>query len=195
MKEIVLASTNQGKLKELRKLLSDIEIKVLSLNDFPEAPEVIEDGITFEENALKKAMQIAKYTKKLAIADDSGLEVLALGGAPGVESSRFAKNDKERVDKLLKVMENKRNREAKFICAIAIANPGNEVKVVRGEVEGVITEAPKGNCGFGYDPVFVAEGYTKTFAEISMEEKNKISHRAKALIKAKKVLEEKLLEV
>lgn len=186
----MLASANQGKLKELKKLLSDIEIEVLSLSDFPEAPEVIENGETFEENALKKATQIAEYTKKLTLADDSGLEVLALGGAPGIKSSRFAENDKERVNKLLKMMEGKKDREAKFTCAIAIAKPGSEVKVVRGEVEGVITEAPKGSHGFGYDPVFVAEGYSKTFAEMPLKEKNKISHRAKALTKAKIVLQE-----
>lgn len=188
----MLASTNQGKLKEVKKLLSDIEIEVLSLSDFPEAPEVIEEGKTFEENALKKARQIAEYTKKLTIADDSGLEVLALGGAPGIKSSRFAEDDKERVDKLLKMMEGKKDRKAKFTCVIAIVKPGSEVTIARGEVEGVITEAPKGSYGFGYDPVFVPRGYTKTFAEMSIEKKNKVSHRAKALTKAKMVLQEML---
>lgn len=190
--EIVLASTNQGKLRELEEFLRDLEVKFLSLSDFPEIPKVVENGKTFEENALKKAMHLAKHISKLAIADDSGLEVNALGGVPGVNSSRFAEDDEKRIGKLLKMMKGKKDRRAKFVCAIAIVKSEGEAKVVKGEVEGIITEIPKGDHGFGYDPLFMANNYTKTFAEMSIEEKNKVSHRAKALTKAKKVLKEML---
>ncbi|MFH1449010.1 MAG: XTP/dITP diphosphatase [bacterium] len=190
IKEIVLASKNQGKLKELREMVSDSKIKILSLDDFPEIPEIIEDGKTFKENAFKKASQVANYTDKIALSDDSGLEVFALGGSPGVESARFAKNDQERIEKLLKIMEGEKDRRAKFCCVIAVAKPKGEVKAVEGEIKGFISERPQGFYGFGYDPIFIPDGYYQTFAEMTAKEKNKISHRAKALAKAKEVLRE-----
>ena len=190
--KLVLATHNQGKVKELTKMLrSDAgtlqQIEVVSLKAYPDAPEVVEDGETYMENAVKKASAIAEYTGCLALADDAGLEVDALNGAPGIHSKRWAGEDATdaiRIAKLLQALEGRTDRRARFIAAIAVVHPNSVPKGVRGVCEGYITHAPKGETGFGYDPVFVPDGYEQTFAELGEEIKNQISHRAKALKKA-----------
>lgn len=193
MFEIVLASRNYKKKKELKTLLTGLRIKVLDLNDFPAAPKVKEDGKTFDENAKKKALAIAKFTKKLTLADDSGLEVKALGWQPGVRSARFAGEGAtyaELNQKLLRLLSGipKSKRKAKFVCVIAIADKNGLVGVTRGECSGWISFTAKGKYGFGYDPVFIYPKYNKTFAELGPKIKNKVSHRAKALKKARTII-------
>ena len=191
--EVVIATRNAGKLSEIQEILAPLGLKVLSLSDFPEIPEILEDGQTFEENAVKKAAAVAHQTSQVAIADDSGLAVDALQGRPGVFSSRYAggdATDADRYRKLLKEMAGvpEGEREAAFICAVAIASPNGKVEVVKGECRGEIALAPKGSHGFGYDPVFYFPEAGKTMAELEPEVKNRISHRARALGKLKQVL-------
>jgi len=191
MYEIIIASRNEKKIREIKEIIKDIPIRLLSLKDFKGLPEITEDGASFEENARKKAWTIADFTKRTSLADDSGLLVEALDGEPGIKSSRFAKTDRERIDKLLKLMEGIpiEKRGAKFICAVAIAIHDNgEVRIVSSECKGKIGFYPKGRCGFGYDPIFIPDGYNNTFGELSPKIKNEISHRAKAFRKAKEIL-------
>jgi len=197
--EVVIATRNSGKLREIQAILSPLGLKILSLRDFPEVPEIIEDGQTFEENAVKKAAAVSRQTSRMAIADDSGLAVDALQGRPGVFSSRYAgekATDAERYQKLLKEMAGtpQGKRGASFICAMAVASPKGKVEVVEGECRGEIAFAPKGSHGFGYDPVFYLPEWGKTMAELEAEVKNRISHRAQALEKLKKVLPKFLKE-
>ncbi|MDA7857969.1 XTP/dITP diphosphatase [bacterium] len=194
MVEIVLATRNKDKVKEIKEILNLKGIKFLSLDDFPDAPEVIEDGETLEENAIKKAETASGFTGKISLADDSGLEVEALNGAPGVRSSRFAGENctyNDNNQKLLKFMKETPDdkRKAEFRCVAAISKPGMETKTVEGKLKGIIAKELRGNTGFGYDPVFIIPEYGKTIAELGLEIKNKISHRARALSKAKKLLE------
>jgi XTP/dITP diphosphohydrolase len=190
--KLVLATRNQGKVTELTDMLcgetdSKQQIEVISLENYPDAPEVIEDGTTYTANAIKKASIIAEYTSHLTLADDAGLEVDALGGAPGIHSKRWAGEDATddiRIAKLLQALEGASNRRARFIAAIAVVRPNSEPKVVLGVCEGHIRHAPLGESGFGYDPVFVPDGYNQTFAELGEKIKNQISHRAKALEQA-----------
>ena len=202
--KIVLASRNKKKLEELKRLLGEVggagnsektDIVLLSLEDFPGAPEVIEDGTTFEENAIKKALQTAKATGLPAIADDSGLVVEALGGAPGVYSARYAgepSDDRRNIEKLLRELEGvpPEKRQAHFECVIAFATPDGMVKTFTGRVDGIITEEPRGEAGFGYDPVFQPEGLDRTFAEVSKEEKDSMSHRYRAIRLLKEYLKQ-----
>lgn len=186
--DIVIATKNKKKVEEIKRLLSDLNVNILTLDDFKDLPDIVEDGKTFEENALKKAMTIAKMTGKPSIADDSGLEVYALGGAPGIHSARYAgenSNDAKNIEKLLKELKDKKDRRARFVCCIAFALPDGKVNLFFGVTEGIISEIPKGEKGFGYDPVFYPEGYDKTFAEIPSEKKDLLSHRGKALKKFK----------
>ncbi|WP_294189231.1 XTP/dITP diphosphatase [uncultured Clostridium sp.] len=203
MKKLVIASNNLGKIKEIKRILSDIEIDVLSLKDMSIDIDVEEDGLTFEENAKKKSIEIYKELIKkgesnfIIMSDDSGLEVDYLKGEPGVFSARYAGehgNDKKNNEKLLLNLKgvDYKNRKARFVCQLAIINDKNEYKSVRGAVEGRILENEKGEGGFGYDPLFFYEPLNKSFAELTMEEKNKISHRGIALQKAKKIIEELL---
>ena len=181
---IVLATRNEGKVKELRNMLKDFDIDLRSLNDFGPTPEAVEDGKTFDENAYKKALFTAKVLGLPAISDDSGLVVEALDGAPGVYSARYAgedANDNDNIDKLLEEMKGTRNRKAAFECVISLTVPSGPALTYEGRCEGVITEERKGEGGFGYDPVFFSPELGKTFAESSMEEKNKVSHRGRAL--------------
>lgn len=186
MKHImVLATRNEGKVKELRRVLSDFDIDLRSLNDFGPIPEAVEDGDTFDENAYKKALFTARVLGLPAISDDSGLVVEALNGAPGVYSARYAgenATDEENIKKLLVEMKGESNRKAAFQCVISIAVPSGPALTYEGKCEGTITTEPSGNDGFGYDPVFFSPKLGKTFAESSIEEKNKISHRGRALI-------------
>jgi len=191
--EVVIATRNPGKLREIQEILAPLGLKVLSLREFPEIPEILEDGQTFEENAVKKAAAVAHQTGRVAIADDSGLTVNALQGRPGVFSSRYAgekATDEDRYRKLLKDMAGvpEGQREAAFICAVALASPNGRVEVVKGECRGAIALAPKGSHGFGYDPIFFLPQLGKTMAELEPEVKNQISHRARALEKLKSIL-------
>lgn len=196
--DIVLATRNRKKAEEMKKIIGQgimPFVNIFILNDFPECPDVKEDGNTFEENAIKKAVHASKCTGIIAIADDSGLEVDALNGAPGVFSARYAgesADDRANLEKLLKEMEHipYEKRSARFVCCIAIASL-NEVKTFFGYVEGRIGTEPRGKKGFGYDPVFYPEGYDITFAEMSEDKKNAISHRYKALKELQKYLKEK----
>jgi len=193
-KKIVIATRNEKKKKELKTLLKRKHIRLLSLDDFENIPKVIEDGKTFDANAIKKALVVSKYTDSLVVADDSGLTVEALGGRPGIYSSRFSgpgATDKKNIKKLLKCMKNvpRGKRKAAFKCSIAIVKEGKLLKVVRGKCSGRIGFEGKGSSGFGYDPVFIAPRYGKTFAELGSSVKNKISHRSKALKKAKRFIE------
>ena len=231
--KLILATRNQGKVRELTNMLyrygnpplerlkgissSDVAMSIVSLESYPDAPEVVEDGKTYMENAIKKASIIAEYTSHLTLADDAGLEVDALGGAPGINSKRWAGEDATddiRIAKLLQALEGATNRRARFIAAIAVVHPNSDPaksvrkgslesphglspprnlkvaeiphspKGVLGVCEGHIRHDPVGESGFGYDPVFVPDGYNQTFAELGEEIKNRISHRAKALEQA-----------
>jgi XTP/dITP diphosphohydrolase len=194
LSELVLATRNPDKARELMTLLSDLGIKVLTLSDFPEAPDVIEDGETCRANAAKKATEIAGYTGRLAVADDTGLEVEALGGRPGPYAARYAGEHATYEDnwrKLLKELDGVPwpARRARFISVAAIAKPGEAVRLVEGVLEGMISERPSGQHGFGYDPVFFVPELGKTLAELTREVKNSISHRGQAFRKARAVLE------
>lgn len=192
-KKLLLATNNQGKAREYQSLLSGIPYQLVTLDDEGITTEVPESGATFEENARLKAATLAAESGLLTLADDSGLEVDTLGGEPGVLSHRFAgegASDADRylflLDKLKSIPEEKRT--ARFVCVIAIAAPGGKVETCTGECRGVITIAPRGYNGFGYDPVFYVPELGKTMAELSSEEKNKISHRSRAAAKARQAL-------
>lgn len=195
--QILLATTNQGKVQELVKLLEDIKCEVKSLKDFPEIGEIEENGDSFAENALIKAGTAARLTGLLALADDSGLEVDALDGDPGVYSARFAgeaKDDKRNNEKLLRLLKDipEERRGARFKSVIAIASPEGKEYLTEGVCEGRIGFAPQGEGGFGYDPLFIVLQYDKTFAELTLAEKNQISHRGKALRAAVGILKDLL---
>lgn len=190
---LLVATRNQKKKKELKALLKGLDIKVITLEDVKTVPLIRENGRTFEENAVKKAVKTAKYTGCLTIADDSGLEVKALNGAPGVFSARFAgraKSDLRNNEKLLRLLKDmpKSERKARFVCVIAVADESGLLKVIKGTAGGYIADDKHGNCGFGYDPVFIPGGFDKTFAQLGPKVKNKISHRAKALGRARMFL-------
>ena len=183
-KLLVLATTNQNKVREFRQFVSKFPVTVKSLSDFGPLPGVVEDGSTFDENAYKKAHHYAKVLGIPAIADDSGLVVEALSGAPGVRSARYAgedASDQDNCRKLLAEMEGQGNRKASFVCVLSIAVPSGPALTYEASCEGTILDTPRGSNGFGYDPLFFYEPCGKTFAEISMEEKNKVSHRGKVL--------------
>jgi XTP/dITP diphosphohydrolase len=192
MLQLVLATRNPDKVKEITFILKEINIEILDLNRFPNCPDVVEDGETLRDNALKKAREVFHHTKILTLADDTGLEVDYLLGAPGVYSSRYAGENAtyaDNVKKLLKALHAvpPRKRGARFKCVMALVGQGIE-KVVEGIVEGKILLEQRGTDGFGYDPIFVPQDFMKTYAEMTMDEKNRISHRANALEKMKEVL-------
>jgi XTP/dITP diphosphohydrolase len=185
---LVIATTNKNKVKEFQEILKDFPVTLRSLSDFGPLPEAIEDGETFDDNAYKKALHTARILGLPAIADDSGLVVEALDGAPGVYSARYAGDkatDKENVNKLLQDMRGVKNRNASFQCVLSIAVPSGPALTYEGSCKGVLLEEPKGESGFGYDPIFFFEEFGKTFAECTAEEKNKVSHRGKALAELK----------
>jgi XTP/dITP diphosphohydrolase len=180
---LVIATRNQGKTSEIKSLLSGFPVIIRNLDDFGPIPEVKEDGETFDDNAYKKAGFAAKILGFPALADDSGLVVEARGGAPGVHSARYAgenATDEERCLKLLNEMKGKKNRKAAFECVISIAVPGGAALTYEARCEGLIAEKLRGTNGFGYDPIFFYPPLKKTFAELTQEEKNRISHRGKA---------------
>jgi len=192
---LVLATRNAGKTREMCQLLRDFPVEIKNLDDFGPIPPVEEDGTTFDENAYKKASFTAKVLGLPALADDSGLEVDALGGAPGIHSARYAgpsATDAENNARLLHEMEGKANRAAAFMCVISIAVPSGVALTYEARCEGLIAEAPDGNSGFGYDPVFYYPPLNRTFAQLSAEEKNRASHRGKAFAELKEEFEKVL---
>lgn len=192
---LVLATNNKNKVKEFQSLFLDFDIEIKSLSDFGPIPEAIEDGDTFDDNAYKKALHVAKILGLPAISDDSGLVVSALNGAPGVFSARYAgehASDEDNVKKLLKEMRNHQNRSAFFQCVLSIAVPSGPALTYEGVCHGSITHEPQGNNGFGYDPVFYSKEFDKTFGQLSLSEKNSISHRGLALTEFKSEVEKVL---
>ena len=181
---LVLASHNKGKTKEIKRLLSDFPVEIRDLNQFGPIPAIVEDGTTFDENAYKKASLTARYLGLPALADDSGLMVEALNGAPGVFSARYAgpdATDQQRCRKLLKELGETEQRDASFECVLSIAVPSGPALTYEGCCNGRISRQPIGSNGFGYDPVFFYPPLNKTFAQLSLEQKNQVSHRGKAL--------------
>jgi XTP/dITP diphosphohydrolase len=200
IRELVLATRNRHKGEELAALLGDLGIRIRTLDEFPDAPEVVEDGDTCEANAIKKARAIAEFTGLPAIADDTGLEVDALGGRPGVYAARYAGEDATYEDNCLKLLRElagvpREQRAARFLTVAAIALPSDGVRVTQGTLDGMIAEEVRGALGFGYDPVFLIPELGKTLAQLSADQKNKISHRAKAFIQAKDLLREMEFEI
>jgi len=193
---LVLATRNPGKIKEFRGLVSGFDVEIKGLDSFGPIPHAVEDGRDFEENAYKKALHTARVLGLPALADDSGLVVEALGGEPGVHSARYAgeeASDQVRNQKLLKAMEGVTDRKAAFVCVIAIAVPQGPALIYEGRCEGEITVAMKGGNGFGYDPVFYHAPTGKTFAEMTSEEKNRVSHRGRAMLELRNEFEKVLL--
>ncbi len=197
--ELVLATGNRDKQKEMVALLGDLSITIRTLSEFEPVPPIIEDGETCEANAIKKATIIANHTGRLALADDTGLEVEALDGRPGVYAARHAGEQATYEDNCRKLLEELQGvpadkRGARFLTVIALAEPTHSVDVVEGVLEGTIADTFSGNDGFGYDPVFFVPALGKTLAQITLEEKNQISHRGRALVKAKQLLQQKILQ-
>ncbi len=195
--QLVLATRNPHKVREISEILSGTGLTVLSFQDFPDLPEVEEDGETLEENAVKKAATIAAVTGLPSLADDTGLEVDALDGAPGVVSARYAgagatydDNNRKLLAALAGVPPSR--RRASFRCVVALAVPGEPIRCVEGRTDGVILEEPRGQGGFGYDPVFLPDGYDRTYAEMGAREKNAVSHRGKAVRAAAELVREAL---
>ena len=193
VRELIIATRNPDKVREIERLLAGLEVRVRSLSDHPEIPEIPETAGTFAENARAKAAVVARATGAWALADDSGLEIDALGGGPGTQSRRFAgeqATDADRIAKVLGMLEDVADqaRTARFQCAVAIAEPSGELHQVSGTCEGRIAREPRGSGGFGYDPIFVPVGESRTMAELTLDEKNAISHRGKALRAAVEML-------
>ncbi len=194
MKEIIFATKNKGKIKEIQAILGD-KFNVKSMEEVGIFDDILEDGKTFEENAIKKATEIMKKTGKIVLADDSGLEIDYLNKEPGVHSARYLGEDTPYNIKNAKILErllnvSKEKRTARFVSVIALAMPEKEAITTKGTIEGYIHTEIKGENGFGYDPIFYIPHLEKTAAEITLEEKNKISHRGKALFKMKEILQE-----
>nr|WP_297935324.1 XTP/dITP diphosphatase [uncultured Lachnoclostridium sp.] len=198
MKKIIFATTNQGKVKEVKMILEDLGVEVLSLKDLDINVDIVEDGTTFEENALIKAKTIAKLSNEIVLADDSGLEVDYLNKAPGIMSARYMGEDTSYdiknqaiIDQLAEAKG--KERSARFVCAIACAMPDGETFTTRGTIEGEIGYKIEGTEGFGYDPIFYVPEFGCTTAQLTPEQKNKVSHRGKALEEMKKILKQKLI--
>lgn len=196
MNKIIFATSNEGKMKEVRSILEDLGMEVLSMKEAGISVEVVEDGTTFEENAVIKATEIAKMSGEIVLADDSGLEIDYLNKEPGIYSARYLGEDtsyaiknQNLIDRLEGVEDEKRT--ARFVCAIAAAFPDGTVEVTRGTIEGRIGYEEKGNNGFGYDPIFYVPEYGCTTAELSLEQKNEASHRGKALRLMKEIIRAK----
>lgn len=194
MKEVIIATKNPGKAREFEHIFASRGIEVKTLLDFPEIPEVEETGTTFEENAILKAEAVSHALNRMVIGDDSGLMVDALEGRPGIFSARYAgeqKNDQNNTNKVLAELENvpEEKRTARFYCALAVAVPGQKTSTVSGTCEGRILKEQRGTNGFGYDPVFYVPDKGLAMAELSADEKNKISHRANALKKLDSILD------
>ncbi len=197
--ELLVATKNKKKLEEIKEILKGLKLKIISLDDFQETPRIIENGKTFQENAVKKAVKIARFTKQLTMGEDSGLCVDALGGKPGVYSARFSGRDKSDEKNNLKLLEvlaglPASKRKAYYCCAVALADENGLIGVVEGKCNGLIGFEQKGAFGFGYDPLFVIPKYAKTFAQLGAAVKHKISHRYHALKEARKILKKYIEE-
>lgn len=193
METLVIATRNKGKYLEFKKMFGPTKCKIKSLLDFPYI-SICESGFTFDENALLKAKTVAKSTKLPALADDSGLEVSALNGKPGIHTARYAGDDatdQDNINKLLLAMKDIPSdcRQARFVCSLALAFPNGQTFLEQGFLNGFITFEPRGSEGFGYDPIFYLPEFDRTLSEVPIEDKNRISHRAKALEKMKKYLD------
>lgn len=193
MKALIVATKNKGKLKEIKELLKDLPLKVTSLADYKNFPEIVEDGKTFRANALKKALAISRHTKTLVLGEDSGIEVKALGNRPGVRSARYSGpgaadkgNNLKMLRELRGVPMNK--RQARYRCVAALTDGDKIIGTVSGACEGLIAERSKGKNGFGYDPLFFIPKYNKTFGQLDPSIKAGMSHRAKAMKKIKTIL-------
>lgn len=192
MTTILLATRNKHKIEEIRTILSDLPLQVLTLNDFPHVPPLKEQGTTFQENSLRKAQAVYEHTKIPTLADDSGLEVFYLNGRPGVVSARYAgegATDEANNQKLLSQMLGvaPRRRRAQFRVVLTLLDD-RKVETTEGICSGMLAESPRGTNGFGYDPIFLPDGFSRTYAELTAAEKNTISHRAKALATMKDIL-------
>lgn len=193
IRELVLATRNRHKIEELAALLGDLGITIRTLDEFPDAPDVVEDGDTCEANAVKKARAITESTGLPAVADDTGLEVDALGGRPGVYAARYAGEDATYEDNCRKLLREltgvpREQRTARFLTVAALALPSEGIRVAQGTLEGVIAEEASGTLGFGYDPVFLIPALGKTLAQLSADQKNTISHRAKAFARMREIV-------
>ena len=191
--EVIVATWNRGKIREIREVLKGLGLRIYALSDFPNVPEIEENGKSFAENALKKARFYSRHIGKLTIADDSGLEVNSLKGLPGIYSARYVRegaSSQENNQKLLREMKDVpiSKRGARFKCIIAVVSPDGREAIAQGECKGRIGFKEKGKKGFGYDPLFILPKYGKTMAELSLEAKNRISHRGKALRKIRKII-------
>ena len=200
IRELVLATRNRHKIEELVALLGNQGITIHTLDEFPDAPDVLEDGDTCEANAVKKARAIAEFTGLSAVADDTGLEVDALDGRPGIYAARYAGEDATYEDNCRKLLQElmgvpRERRTARFLTVAAIALPSGEIRVAQGTLDGMIAEEASGTLGFGYDPVFLIPELGKTLAQLSADQKNRISHRAKAFAQAKDLLREMAFEI
>jgi len=191
--ELVVATRNKDKLREIKALLKELPVEIFSLDSFKDVPDVVEDGRTLEDNAIKKAVQVSKFLKKFTVADDSGLVLEYLNGDPGVCSARYSgegatyKSNNEKLLRFLKGVPLAK-RKACFKCVIAVADKGRVIGTAEGVCSGKICFTLKGDNGFGYDPIFIPDGCKKTFAEMDPARKNEISHRNKALAKTKKII-------
>lgn len=199
MKKLVLATKNLGKLKELKALLRDVPLDIVSLNDYPGLPEIEEDGRSFFENALKKAKAVSEWTGEASLADDSGLEIEILGGRPGIYSARYSgpdATDQSNIEQVLKELRvyPEKEKSASFRCVLVLYSPDGRYEAFEGSLDGVIIDSPKGTQGFGYDPIFFLPEFGKTVAEIPEDVKNRISHRAQAFIKLKNKIESGIVQ-
>ena len=193
IRELVVATRNKEKLQEIKEILKGLKLKILSLEDFPGAPYINENGKTFFENAAKKAIKIAKFSQRLTLGEDSGLCIDALLGAPGIYSSRFSgknKDDLKNNQKVLKLLKGvpQKKRTASYVCAAALADKNGLISVLGGKCSGLIGMKMKGTYGFGYDPLFIVPHYNKTFAQLGPLVKHKISHRYRALRKIRPIV-------
>lgn len=197
---LVLGTGNPHKVQEIRAFLADLPLQIKTLEDYPDCPEVVEDGQTCRDNAVKKARETAAFTHHWTLADDTGLEVGALGGRPGVYAARYAGEHATYADNCRKLLSDMQEvpagkRGARFLTVMALSDPEGTVEVVEGVLDGTITETFYGSQGFGYDPVFYVPELRKTLAEIPLAEKNQISHRARALQQAKDLLIRRLISI
>ena len=191
--EVVLATRNEGKVREFIELMRDLPMQVYSLDAFPQIPELPEDGLTYTENAVSKASTVARLTRRVAVADDSGIEVDALQGAPGPQSRRFLgerASDAARNDRITKLLQNvpAEARTARYRAVVAVTTPDGKVRTFEGVCEGQVLTAPRGSGGFGYDPIFFVPAYGKSMAQLPLAVKNRVSHRAQAFAAARPYL-------
>ena len=199
MKQLVVATKNKKKLSEIKAILKGVNLKLLALDAYKKVPQVVENGKTFQANAIKKAVKLARFTGELCLGEDSGLCVDALDGAPGIYSARFSGRDKSDIKnnlKLLKLLKDVSmgKRKAHYVCAVALADKRGLVGVVEADCSGLIAFEPKGSAGFGYDPLFYIPKYKKTFAQLGEKIKHKMSHRYYALKKAKRIIQKYIVK-